>query len=65
MTVLKNVTNAYMDEVVYAEKDRQVHTAGRGGKDLHRRPTPSSIAQRENFKADAEKAGIAVGGNDP
>ena len=62
-TVLKNLTNSYMDEVVYAEQTakqarlsdvEKIYTDT--GSNLNRK--------RENFKQDAERAGIAVGSAD-
>ncbi len=62
-TVLKNLTNSYMDEVVYAEQTakaarladvEKIYTDA--GSNLNRK--------RENFKQDAERAGIAVGSAD-
>ncbi len=63
LTVLKAVTNAYMDEVVYAEqteKSRQLS-------DVEKSYTETSARlnrQRDTFQADAEKVGVGVGGND-
>src|SRR5665213_3338756 len=62
LTVLKAVTNAYMDEVVYAEKTaKQTRLA-----EVEKIFTDSGAKlnrQRENFRTDAEVAGIQVGDN--
>ena len=60
---MKAVTNAYMDEVVYAERESKLtHLA-----DVERLYTDASAKlnrQKENFKTDAEKIGIVIGVND-
>jgi succinoglycan biosynthesis transport protein ExoP len=62
LTVLKALTNAYMDEVVYAEqtdKSRQLSDVEKTYTDTSARLT----RKRENFKTEAEKAGVVVDDN--
>ena len=63
MTVLKNVTNSYMDEVVYAEQTAKASRLA----DVEKIYTDTSSnlnRKRENFKQDAERIGTAIGSSD-
>jgi polysaccharide biosynthesis transport protein len=62
LTVLKAVTNAYMDEVVYAEKAAKSTQLSVVEKD-YTDYSAKLNRQRENFRTDAEKAGVAVSDN--
>jgi polysaccharide biosynthesis transport protein len=62
LTVLKAVTNAYMEEVVYAEKTAKSARLAEVEK-IYTDSGAKLNRQRENFKADAEKAGVQVGDN--
>jgi polysaccharide biosynthesis transport protein len=63
LTVLKAVTNAYMDEVVYAEQTAKSTKLSEVG-ETYTKTSARLNRQRENFKTDAEKVGVMVGGND-
>jgi hypothetical protein len=62
LTVLKAVTNAYMDEVVYAEQTAKSKRLNEVEK-IYTDTGTKLNRQRDSFKTDAEKAGVSVGEN--
>ena len=63
LTVLKNLTNSYMDEVVYAEQTAKAARLA----DVEKIYTDASSnlnRKRENFKQDAERIGVIIGSAD-
>ncbi len=62
LTVLKAVTNAYMDEVVYAEKAAKSTRLAEVEK-IYTDSGAKLNRERENFKTDAEKAGVVFSDN--
>ena len=62
-TVLKNLTAAYMDEVVYAEKTGKSERLAEVEK-IYTETGNTLKRKRENFKTDAEKIGVEVGATD-
>ena len=63
LTVLKGLTKAYMDEVVFAEQTAKASRLADVEK-IYTDTGNNLNRKRENFKHDAEKAGIAVGSSD-
>ena len=63
MTVLKNLTNSYMDEVVYAEQTAKAARLADVEK-IYTDTGSNLNRKRENFKQDAERIGIAIGSAD-
>ena len=63
LTVLKAITNAYMDEVVYAEQTAKSTRLSEVEK-IYTETAAKLNRERQNFKTDAEKVGVQVGGND-
>ncbi len=62
-TVLKNIIDAYMDEVVYAEKTGKSERLAEVEK-IYTETSNTLKRKRENFKTDLEKAGGTFGATD-
>jgi capsular exopolysaccharide synthesis family protein len=62
LTVLKAVTNSYMDEVVYAEQAAKSTRLSEVEK-IYTETSAKLNRQSDNFRTDAEKAGVVVGDN--